>query len=77
MKVEYGPPGIGGVKSLQYVSGDETSGDGFRFDLINFSVFLFGGLWGYAEATGSRRLAKQAKTASLVAVGVAIFRGIR
>jgi hypothetical protein len=77
MKVEYGPPGIGGVKSLQYVSGDETSGDGFRFDLINSLPFALGGLWGYAEATGRRKLAKQARLASLLAVGVAIIRGIR
>jgi hypothetical protein len=64
MKIDYGPPGEAGVKSLQYV------GDSADYTSMNIAEFakpvgkVAVGVWLYAFITGNRSL-------KLVSLGVA------
>jgi len=72
MKIAYGPPGAVGVKSLQYVSGDDGIGDA---DYVSANLHRIAkpvgtvalGAWVYAWFTKDESLKKQAFAVSLAA----------
>lgn len=71
MHVEYGPPGIGGVKTLQYVSGV----DGIGEDAVNLVEIVGLGaaaLWGYSKLAKDRELEGPSRIVALVAAAVVI-----
>lgn len=77
MKVSYGPPGIGGVKTLQYVSGTDGLGDttGDLLAKVARPVGLVAtGVWAYAKwGTKDRKLTKQASGVALGALLIEIL----
>lgn len=81
MKVEYGPPGAAGVKSLQYVSGDDYDGIGDDADYISLGIHQIAkpvlalglGTAAYSWVTKRERLKKQALAVSFAAFVVQLI----
>lgn len=79
MMVEYGPPAVSGVKTLQYVSGIDGIGDDADYVTTNLqraagpiSVLALG-TWVYARFAGRPDLEKQAFAVSVGALAVQLL----
>lgn len=67
MKIDYGPPGAVGVKSLQYVGDDaDYTSTGLR-QLAKPAGAIALGVWGFALVTGNKPLKKIALGVSVAA----------
>lgn len=80
MEISYGPPGIGGVKSLQYVSGVDGTGcegctspgwvrelDEVFYYLVKPAAVVATAAASYGLAFGNKKLANRAGVVALIA----------
>lgn len=74
MKIEYGPPGEVGVKSLQYVAGDGLDeGESLTKRVARPLSLLAGGVWLFAMMSGRDELRKNALAVSAAAYAVSVL----
>ena len=76
MKIEYGPPGESGVKSLQYVSGPGDDADYVSAGIHQIAKpagALALGTWAFAWATGRDKLKRTALGVSVASWLVYLF----
>ena len=73
MKIDYGPPAVGGVKHLQYLSDDADYLSSGAKQLARLVGLMSAATWGYAEVTENQTLKKKAMGVALASLLVELL----